>query len=100
MSSDLNRNRTSISGSHDNAVHNMNFMRVNMNRYKTKIDADPYLTLKSHNTIYQDDKSFDCDNLFSLSWQRQVTGTFANVRHPTGHVETNNYFRGKRLDLK
>jgi len=35
------------------------------------LDADPYLTMKSHNTIYQDDKSFDCDNLFSLSWQRQ-----------------------------
>jgi len=35
------------------------------------LDADPYLTFKGHNTIYQEDKSFDCDNLFSLSWQRQ-----------------------------
>ena len=48
------------------------WMRVRNPSCKTKKDADPYLTLKSHNTIYQDDKSFDCDNLFSLSWQRQV----------------------------
>jgi len=48
------------------------------------LDADPYLTLKSHNTIYQDDKSFDCDNLLSLSWQRQrQTVSFKMTSTPT-----------------
>ena len=74
------------------------WMRVNKPSYKTKKDADPYLTLKSHNTIYQDDKSFDCDNLFSLSWQRQVRPDMG--RPNSGHEITKICFRGKQLDSK